>query len=68
MSATQYVNLGGKEYIVQTRSDGEVWIFARWEAFNIADRHFARSTTITRTRFVDPNGRLGRKVLATLKD
>ena len=65
-TTTQYVHLDGKEYLVQTRWNGQVEVYARWEAFNIADRNFVRASTITRTRCVDPNGRTGKKVLAAL--
>jgi len=57
------VKVNGKDYAVRVRPDGCVDIIARWEAFNIAERNFVRALTISRSCYVSPYGRLGKKVI-----
>lgn len=58
------VELDGKVYSVKRYTDASVEIITQWEAFDISERNSVRQKTILRSRYVDPNGRLGRRVLA----
>jgi hypothetical protein len=62
--ANTWVYLNNKRYCVVKREGGAVNIYVQWEAFNIAERNFALRSEYTRSRYVDPAGRLGKKVLA----
>ena len=64
---TTHITLDGKHYSVRQRADGTADIYAQWEAFNIADRHFVCSSPIQRTTSVSPHGRIGKRVLAAAK-
>jgi len=60
------VNLDGKQYTVRTLQDGSIEIFTQWEGFDISQRNFANQPGIPRSAYISPNGRIGRKVLATI--
>jgi len=57
------VTLAGKLYRVRTREDGTVGITTSWEVPSIADRWSVCPTMIVKFASVNPQGRLGRKVL-----
>ena len=68
ISQHYWVELDGKSYSVKRYADATVEIHTQWEAFDISERHFVRQRTILRSRYVDPNGRLGRRVLAKIRE
>lgn len=62
--STTYIDLDGKQYAVWARQDGTVDISVSWQGFNIADRGLARSCPIWRSRSLNLDGRIGKRVLA----
>lgn len=68
MENSAFVTVDGKSYEVRPRWNGQFDIFARWESFNVSERNLICRSTITRTKRIDPNGRIGKKVLAVYSE
>jgi hypothetical protein len=61
----KYITLNGKDYVVIERADGTQEVYAQWEGYDISqDRWSAFSSTVQRTKLIDPQGRIGKKVIA----
>lgn len=68
MNNSTFITVKGKDYEVRPRWDGTLDILSRWEAFNVSERNLVCRSTVTRTKRIDPHGRIGRKVLAAYSE
>lgn len=65
----KHVTLNGKKYFIKYSYDGKMTIYAQWEAHDISSiRWSVYQNTVLRTKAIDTEGRLGKKVLAAASD